>query len=200
MARRMVALVACCRGGLVVGALALALVLGGCDSGNTSGVNTTTPTLPIGQGATTPSATATGSGPVSAPTATSDHAGSGSLDICQPVTPTPVQIGVPPEVPVYGSGTLKLAESHTTTDPSTNVTTTTSELGFCIPDNVANIGSFYTQQLPVKGWSVSPPFNNLGTENILATRGSESITITVSPDTIQQGSSDLLIILNQQNS
>ena len=42
-------------------------------------------------------------------------------------------------------------------------------------------------------------FMNLGTENVTATRGaSETVTITVSPDTLQQGNTDLLIILQGQ--
>jgi hypothetical protein len=123
------------------------------------------------------------------PTATGDVAGSGSLDICQPVTPTPVEASVPSEVPVYSTGTLKLAE--------TNSAANTSEFGFCIPDSVANIGNFYAQQLLAKGWGSINTFNNLGTQNFTAKRGSESITITISPDTLQQGNCDLLIILQQ---
>jgi hypothetical protein len=176
--------------GVVAGTLALALLLGACASGGSSSANTPTVTPPPSQAQATSTAT-TGSGSnAPTPSPTSGLAGSGSLDICQPVTPTPVQINVPAEIPIYQSGQLKLAEANSPTN--------TSEFGFCIPDTVSAIGSFYTQALPGKGWSSVKTFENLGTENITATRGSESVTITVSPDTLQQGNSDLLIILQGQ--
>jgi hypothetical protein len=176
------------RGVLVAGALTLALALNGCASGNSSSVNSPTAT-PIGQGQPTATPVETGGATTPGATATDNIAGSGSLDICQPVTPTPVEVGVPSEVPVYSTGTLKLAEA--------NAASNTSEFGFCIPDSVTNIGNFYAQQLPAKGWSSINTFNNLGTENLTAKRGSESITITISPDTLQQGKCDLLIILQE---
>ena len=106
---------------------------------------TATATVPAGQAtATLASATDT---PASNPTATpASVAQSGSLDICQPVTPTPVQISVPAEIPVYQSGQIKLAEANTVTN--------TSEFGFCIPDTVSAVASFYAQALP-GGWATS---------------------------------------------
>src|SRR5579859_3451435 len=170
--------------------VALGLLLAACGSGGSSSAATATSTIPAGQAtATLASATTT---PATNPTATpASVAQSGSLDICQPVTPTPVQISVPAEIPVYQSGQIKLAEANTTTN--------TSEFGFCIPDSVSAVASFYTHALPGKGWDNLNTFINLGTENVTATRGSsETVTITISPDTLQQGNTDLLIILQGQ--
>ncbi len=198
MARRMVARAGATGGGLRAGRslalgslLALGLMMAACGSGgSSSAATTTTPTLPISQSTGTVLTTPGSGAPLPSPTS-AGVAGSGSLDICQPVTPTPVQISVPTEIPIYQSGQIKLAEA--------NPATSTSEFGFCIPDTVSAVASFYTQALPGKGWANLKTFVNLGTENITATRGpSETVTITVSPDTLQSGDTDLLIIMQNQ--
>lgn len=166
--------------------LALALALAGCASGGTTTAKTATPTQPAEPTATL--ANPTGSG-TPTPTA-AGVAGSGSLDICQPVTPTPIQVSAPPEVPVYQGARLKLAEANGPT----------SEFGYCITGTVSAVATFYTQALPGKGWSDIKTFVNLATENIIATHQNpnESLTVTVSPDTLQQGNVDLLIIIQSR--
>lgn len=165
--------------------LVLGLLLAACSSGGSSGANTATPTIPIGQ-ATATLASATNA-PSSSPTASPGSvAQSGSLDICKPVTPTPVSISVLPEIPPYPNGRLLLAESK---DGN-------AEYGFCASDPVSAVATFYTQALPGKGWQNIQTFTNLSTKNIIATRGAnESVTITISPDTLQAGNTDLLIIV-----
>jgi hypothetical protein len=165
--------------------LALALLLAACASGPTGG-RSATPTLPSEASATLAAGTSSGK-PTPSPTP-AGVAGSGSLDICQPVTPTPITISVPAEIPIYGSGQIKLAEADGPT----------SEFGYCIHDTVSAVGNFYAKALPGKGWSNVQVYVNLATENITATRGSETLTITVSPDTLQPGNTDLLIILQGQ--
>jgi hypothetical protein len=166
--------------------LALTLLLAGCASGGTGSAKTATPTMPAEPTATLANPTGAGT-----PTPTAAGvAGSGSLDICQPVTPTPIQISVPPEIPVYQGAQIKLAEANGPT----------SEFGYCITGSVSAVASFYTQALPGKGWGNIENFVNLNTENIIASRQSpdQSLTITVSPDTLQPGNVDLLIILQTQ--
>ncbi len=192
MARRMVArtsgAVLGARGGRLRAAallVALGVSLAACGSGASSSATTATPTLPGGQAtATLSSAT---SAPRSSPTATPGSvAQSGSLDICEPVTPTPVSISVLPEIPAYPNGRLLLAESK---DGN-------AEYGYCATDPVSTVAAFYTQALPGKDWQNIQTFTNLSTKNIIATRGAnESVTITISPDTLRAGNTDLLIIV-----
>lgn len=73
-----------------------------------------------------------------------------------------------------------------------------SEFGYCIHDTVSAVANYYARSLPGKGWSDVQTYINLATENITATRGNETLTITVSPDTLQSGNTDLLIILQGQ--
>ncbi|HEX9035871.1 MAG TPA: hypothetical protein VF808_02675 [Ktedonobacterales bacterium] len=177
------------RGGwspLAVAILAAALGLGGCTSGSASATSTPTATLPSAQAtATTPG----GSSTTSATPTSAGIAGSGSLDICQPVTPTPIQISVPPEIPVYSGSQIKLAEANNSG---------VSEFGFCIAGSVNSVAAYYQQALPSKGWTNLQTYTNLGTVNITAGRASEAVTITISPDTLQRGNTDLLIILQAQ--
>ena len=174
------------RRGAACALLALGLLLAACASGGPTGASSATPTLPAEPTATLASGTGSGT-PTPSPTP-AGVAGSGSLDICQPVTPTPIQISVPAEIPVYPSGQIKLAEADGTT----------SEFGYCIPDTVSAVATFYVKALPGKGWSAVKTYVNLATENITATRGNETLTITISPDTLQRGNTDLLIILQGQ--
>ncbi len=192
MARRMVARA----GGASCGArlraagllVALGVLLVACASSGPSSATAGTPTTPTGLVTGTPTNDSGSPTPTLSP---GSVAQSGSLDICQPVTPTPVQIGVPAEIPVYQGGQLKLAEANSATN--------TAEFGFCISGTVSAVGTFYTQALPGKGWGAIKTYSNLGTENITATRGSsEMLTITISPDTLQSGNTDLLIILQGQ--
>ena len=165
--------------------VALGVLLAACASGGSSSAATATPTIPAGQ-ATATLASATGT-PAFLATATSGSvAQSGSLDICHPATPTPVTASVPPEIPPYPNGQLSLAESS---DGN-------AEFGYCVSDSVSVVTAFYTGGLPGKGWQNIQTFANLSTENIIATRGAtESLTITISPDTLQTGKTDLLVIV-----
>ncbi|HEY7974130.1 MAG TPA: hypothetical protein VID72_02210 [Ktedonobacterales bacterium] len=165
--------------------VALSLLLAACDVGGASGANST-PTLPAGQAtATLPgvSGTATPS-----PTPLSGGAAqAGATEICVPSAPLPISISVPAEIPPYPNGQLRLASA---------VGSNNADFGYCTPDSVSVVAAFYTQALPGKGWQNIQTFVNLGTENIIGTRGSgESVTITISPDSLQSSATDLLIIV-----
>jgi hypothetical protein len=165
--------------------LALGLALVACDAGGSSSSATATSTVPAGQATVTP--TSASGTPASSPTTSPGSvAQSGSLDICHPATPTPVTASIPQEVPPYPNGRLLLAQANGSD----------AEFGYCATDSVSVVTAFYTQGLPGKGWKNIQTFSNLSTVNIIATRGAnESLTITISPDTLQAGNTDLLIIV-----
>ncbi len=166
-------------------ALGFSVTLAGCDTGAHSAAQAKTPTLATPTLAPPPTPT-----PGGAPTPTiTPLPGSGNLagatDIC--TSAISVSTTLPPEVPAY-SGQLRLAETSGSN----------AEFGYCTSDNVDTIANFYKAQLPGKGWQQIQTFTNNATRNIIATRGSENLTITISPDVVQTGSSDLLIILTGQ--
>lgn len=154
----------------------LSLSLAACDS--TTSVKTTAKATTTAL-VTTPTTSAAG------PTAT-PLPGSGNLvgatDICTAAVSVSTQL--PADIPPYNAQ-LRLAQSNNGN----------SEFGYCASASVDTIASFYAAQLPGKGWQNIQTFHNNATRNIIATRGSENLTITVSPDVLQQGNADLLIIV-----
>lgn len=165
-------------------ALSLATLLAACASAAPS-VAKTTP--PAATSTNAPPATPTLGGPPTPTFTALPGAGNlaGATDIC--TSAINVSTTLPPEIPPY-NGQLRLAQTNNGD----------AEFGYCSGDSVDTITSFYAAQLPGKGWQKIQTFTNNATRNIIATRGNENLTITVSPDVIQTGSADLLIILTGQ--
>lgn len=167
-----------------LGALALGLCAGlaACDS-----AATTAPPAALATSTASMATTPTPGGPPT-PTGTPLPGAanlSGATDIC--TSPVNVSTTLPAEIPPY-SGQLRLAQTSNGA----------SVFGYCASASVDAIASFYTTNLPGKGWQNLQTFSNNATRNIIATRGGENLTITVSPDVVQHGNTDLLIIVNGQ--
>lgn len=159
--------------------LGLCALFTGCASSATGSVSAT----PSATATSAPVATVTPGGPPT-PTVTPLPGSAnlaGATDIC--TTPVSVSTTLPPEIPPY-NGQLRLAQASGGA----------AEFGYCTADSVAAITAYYVSQLPGKGWQNIQTFDNNATRNIIATRGSENLTVTVSPDVVQTGSADLLII------
>ena len=170
---------------LVVALLALGIgaTLTACAGASTSGARATSAATATAAPANTP----TPGGP---PTPTSTPLPgaanlSGETDIC--TAPVSVSTQLLPEIPAY-YGQLRLAQSDNGN----------FEYGYCVSASVDTIAAFYIAQLPGKGWQNVQKFTNGAARNIIATRGGERLTITVSPDTLQTSNADLLIIVNNQ--
>ena len=161
--------------------LCLGATLAACASGANSGAAqaTATPTSAL-------SATATTGGPP-APTSTPLPGSTnlaGVTDIC--TSKANVTKPLLPELPAY-NGQLRLA---------TQTTGGAYEYGYCVRASVDTVTAFYKAQLPGKGWTNIQTFDNSATRNLIATHGAEQLTMTVSPDVVQAGNADLLIIVN----
>ncbi len=164
---------------LILLALGLGATLAACGEAATSA------TRPMPTSTSAPAATPTTGGPPM-PTFTPLPGAAnlaGATDIC--TSPISVSAALLPEIPAY-DGQLRLAQAS-----NGNV-----EYGYCASASVDAITSFFTAQLPGKGWQDIQTFTNNTSRNIIATRGGERLTITVSPDVVQTGDTDLLIIVN----
>lgn len=174
------------RGRALLCALALGacVTLVGCDTGSTNAARSATPAATATDA---PPPTPTQGGPPTPTITPLPGAGNlaGATDIC--TSPISVSTTLPPEIPPY-TGQLRLAETSGSN----------AEFGYCTSDNVDTVANFYKAQLPGKGWQDIQTFTNNATRNLIATRGGENLTITVSPDVVETGSSDLLIILTGQ--
>lgn len=168
---------------LVVGALALSLSLCAMLTACASGSAATPPAAPT----TIAAATLTPGGPPTPTSTPLPGAGNlaGATDIC--ASPINVATTLPAEIPPYNAQ-LRIAQSNNGD----------SVYGYCASASVDAIATFYTEQLPGKGWRNIQTFTNNATRNLIATRGGENLTITVSPDVMQSGKADLLIIVNGQ--
>ena len=161
--------------------LGLGATLAACGESATSATQPT----PTVTGVSAPAASPTAGGPPT-PTITPLPGSanlSGATDIC--TSPISVSTTLLPEIPPY-NGQLRLAETSNGN----------AEYGYCASASVDTITSFYVAQLPGKGWQNIQTFTNSASRNIIATRGSEHLTITVSPDVVQTSNADLLIIVN----
>jgi hypothetical protein len=161
--------------------LGLGATLAACGE---AGASATQPT-PISTGISAPSATPTAGGPPT-PTLTPLPGAAnlaGATDIC--TAPISVATALLPEIPAY-DGQLRLAQASNGN----------AEYGYCVSATVDAVTAFYAAQLPAKGWQNIQTFTNSASRNIIATRGSEHLTITVSPDVVQTSNADLLIIVN----
>jgi hypothetical protein len=165
-------------------ALVGCVTLVGCDTGSTNAKHSATPAATATDA---PPPTPTQGGPPTPTITPLPGAGNlaGATDIC--TSPISVSTALPSEIPPY-NGQLRLAETSGSN----------AEFGYCTSDNVDTVASFYKAQLPGKGWQNIQTFTNNATRNLIATRGAENLTITVSPDVVETGSSDLLIILTGQ--
>ncbi|MDE3228469.1 MAG: hypothetical protein KGO05_01210 [Chloroflexota bacterium] len=166
--------------GLIGAALALGMgaALVACGSPSTASQATPTATA-----ASVASATPTAGGPTATPLPGSGNL-AGVTDICTS-KPNLTQT-LRPELPAYNAN-LRLA---------TQTTGGAYEYGYCVSADVDTILKFYTAQLPGKGWTSIQTFINNATRNLIATRGAEQLTITISPDVVQAGNADLLIIVS----
>jgi hypothetical protein len=169
-------LATCAAGGALI-ALGLGLALAGCDTGGATSTRSPAATATLSSMATTTTGPASQTGTA--------LPGSGNLvgatDIC--TATVSVNTALPADIPAYDAQ-LRLADTNNGN----------GEYGYCVNASVDAIASFYMTQLPGKGWQSIQKFDNNATRNIIASRGKENLTITVSPDVLQSGSTDLLII------
>ena len=171
---------------VVLGLVACLMLLAACDSGSASGsAATTTPAGSGGSGSVTVTAANGSPTPTFTPQAGQGNQ-AGVADICA-ATPS-VKISLPDSVPSYPGATLILAENIGGND----------EIGFCATAAAGAVVSYDQQQIPTKGWSHVSTFTSNGTTSLLATKANSNstITVTISPDTINTNEVDILVIVN----
>lgn len=167
-------------------ALVLALTLcgglAGCAGADGAATSAPAPRATVSPGSAGVLPTVTPGGPTATPLPGAANL-AGATDIC--ASPVNVSTTLPPEIPPYSGGQLRLAQTNNGA----------GVFGYCAVASVDAIAAFYAAQLPGKGWSHLQSFPNGSARNLIATRGAEGLTITVSPDVTQTGSADLLIIV-----
>ncbi|MBF6589754.1 MAG: hypothetical protein IVW57_04390 [Ktedonobacterales bacterium] len=166
--------------------LALALIAGlalvgtGCASGSTTARTTT----PGAASRLTPTSGVTPAPRATAPTITpigTAEAQAGASDICD--QPKSVATPPPASIPSYPSAELRVSL----------IQNGSGLFGYCSSAPMGDIASFYTQQLPAKGWGSVHSGSLGGFQQITASQGETQLTLTISPDATQSGVTDILI-------
>lgn len=171
---------------LAVAALGVPLALfAGCGGGGGSTAQTAS-TVTTGSGATpiagAPTDTPYALTPI--PTVTSSIAADGAGSVC--TQPGDVQAQPPANMPRYPGADLRASQERGGNGIYV----------YCAPDPVSAITDFYTRQLPDRGWTnvKVTPISNV--KQITATQGGKTLTVTISPDAKQAGTTYILAVVN----
>lgn len=172
--------------------LTLALVLAGCGGGGAAvpAAELTPAASAVARTSGTPGATSGAGGAPTAPATATPAATitpitgarvAGAQDICS--QPASVSAQPPASIPVYPG-----AQLHASQASGAN-----AFFGFCTQAEVSAIAQFYTQQLPGKGWSSLSTNNIASIKQVLATRNQVQLTVTISPDALTAGETDIFV-------
>ncbi len=112
-----------------------------------------------------------------------------------PSTGTTVTVGAgavipadfPADVPVYGNGTVQSAAT------STNTGTPGASLMFLTTDGAQTVGAWYEGELTGKGWKKTGTYNFGSQTNAIYTKGTTTISVTVTGD-VENGQNSVLVI------
>ena len=172
---------------VVLGLMACFALLAACESGSPGGAASATATTAATSGTSAATTTTVSGSPTPTFTPQSGQGNqAGVADIC---TASPsVKISLPTSVPSYPGATLILAENIGGND----------EIGFCATAAATDVVRYYQQQIPHTGWSQVSTFSSNGSTSLLGTKGgsNSTITVTISPDTINTSQVDILVIVN----
>lgn len=151
--------------------------------------------------------TSTGSSATYAPSPTA----TAGLTNAQTPNPTPQTISTP-GAPVGIAGLCSLPASVSAQPPSDIPPYPGAHLlvgsnqngsglfGYCSTAAVAGVESFYVAKIPENGWQHLSSTAIGGTDQIMATKGSNTLIITILADSQVSGSTDIIIVVGQTQS
>jgi hypothetical protein len=169
-------------------ALALALLVAGC-SGGSKGNASTTPGVPGGgsTGSSTPenglSATATVL--AQTPTVTPKPGTGGQQGLAEfCAEPPSVAVQLPASIPAYPNAQLRVSQ----TSGGNGL------YGLCTTDGVSTVASYYTAQLPAKGWQQVQSATIQNVQQIMASQGNAQLILTIEPDAQVSGTTQIILL------
>lgn len=170
--------------------LALALLLvAACAGGSQGTVSATTPggSGSGGSGTSTPvnglSATATVL--AQTPTATPKPGTGGQQGLAEFCSQPPsVSAPLPASVPSYPNAQLRVSQTS-----SGN-----GLYGLCTADSVDAVASFYTTQLPAKGWQQVKSTTIQNVQQLKTSQGNAQLILTIEPDSQVSGTTQIVIL------
>lgn len=159
---------------------ALVLLLASCAGGNSSATRAPTSTA-IGA-ASSPTSNATPA------TISTPGAPQGIAGLC--ALPASVSAQPPSDIPPYPSAQLHIASNQNGS----------GLFGYCSSASVADVNSFYTAKIPENGWQHMSASSIGATDQIMASKGSTTLIITILTDSQVGGDTDIVIVVSASGS
>lgn len=153
----------------------LALPMAGCESG---GSNTASRT----PAATTMSATGSPTSNPTPETISTPGAPVGIAGLCA-LAPS-VSAQIPSDIPTYPSAQLRVGSNQNGA----------GLYGLCTTASVADVKGFYVAKVPENGWKNMSSTSIGGTDQIAATKGTATLTITILTDVQVSSDTDIIIV------
>jgi hypothetical protein len=160
----------------------LALLLAAC-AGGASAAKSPTTTPATASGSQTPTAPSQTPVTISTPGAPVGVAGLCAL---------PVSVSAKPssDIPIYPN-----AQLHVGSEQNGN-----GLFGYCSTATVADVANFYAAKIPANGWQNLSDTTIGGTDQLMASKGSATLVVTVLADSQVTGSTDIIIVANASGS
>lgn len=162
--------------GLVLMLTAITLLLAACESGGGNVAARTPSATPTSAASSSPTSNATPE------TISTPGAPVGIADLCA-LTPS-VSAQLPANIPPYPGAELRLGSNQNGN----------GLYGLCSTAAVADVNRFYIAQIPAKGWKNLSSTSIGGTDQITATNGTTTLTITILTDGQVSGNTDIIIV------
>lgn len=153
----------------------LALLLAACDSGGGS-TAAHTPTATTTSAAGSPTSNATPE------TISTPGAPVGIAGLCA-LSPS-VSAQLPSDIPPYPGAQLRVGSNQNGS----------GLYGLCTTASVATVNSFYVAKIPENGWKNMSSTSIGGTDQIAATKGTTTLTITILTDGQVSSDTDIIIV------
>lgn len=165
---------------LIASLAALTLLLAACARGTSSATHA--PTATVTSASSSPTSNATPA------TISTPGAPQGIAGLC--ALPASVSAQLPGDIPTYPSAQLHIASNQNGS----------GLFGYCSTASVADVYSFYTAKIPESGWQHMSASSIGATDQIMATKGSTTLIITILADSQVGGDTDIVIVTSASGS
>lgn len=174
--------------GMAVALLALALlVIAGCSGGSKGNASATTSSGSGTTGLSTPdnALSATATVLAQTPTVTPKPGTSGVQGVAEfCAQPPSVAVQLPASIPAYPNAQLRVSQ----TSGGNGL------YGMCTSDSVSAVASYYTAQLPAKGWQQVQSSTIQNVQQLTASQGNAHVILTIEPDAQLSGTTQIIIL------
>lgn len=174
--------------GVTLALLALALLMAtGCSGGSKGGASATAGGPGGGTGTSTPdnALLATATALAQTPTVTPKPGTGGQQGLAEfCAQPPSVAVQLPASIPAYPNAQLRVSQ----TSGGNGI------YGLCTTDSVSAVASYYSAQLPAKGWQQAQSSTIQNVQQLTTSQGNAHLILTIEPDAQLSGTTQIIIL------